>query len=461
MSDHVVTNWFGDLVSHPKVIVEARTVEDIREILTHPDRFPSPVRAVGSNHSTARCGVADGGTLIKMQRMNRVLHIGHDTVTAEAGALYIDVAQELRRRNLQFHVCTEIGNLSVGSAACAGTKDSSMPGEFGQVGSYVTGVKMVLPDGSLLEVSDDQDPALMEKIRCSYGTFGVVYEATLKVRPLTPVAVAHRTFTLQEFVQALPELRAAGRSLFYYIFPFANKITVEFRSYNPEASGKADRRPWVVRNKGWAVIGPILANGVETYVPGRSVRYHVINALGAFWRFNLVHRVKSDHTIPVDQTIRYPPRGGKSRYTFSLFAFPVDDYARILSEFFEFCREYYRRTGYRSNLSYVGYSICHDRRALLSYSYSGDVMTIDPVSTGNPGWKEFLLEYNHFCSARNGMPLLNQTLGVSRAIADKAYGDRLAVMAQAQRMYDPEGRMLNEYFRDLFTAVQEVSVAAR
>ena len=155
MSDLVVTNWFGDLVSHPKVIVEARTVEDIREILTHPDRFPSPVRAVGSNHSTARCGVADGGTLIKMQPMNRVLNIGPDTVTAEAGALYIDVAQELRRRNLQFHVCTEIGNLSVGSAACAGTKDSSMPGEFGQVGSYVTGVKMVLPDGSLLEVNDD------------------------------------------------------------------------------------------------------------------------------------------------------------------------------------------------------------------------------------------------------------------------------------------------------------------
>ena len=87
-------------------------------------------------------------------------------------------------------------------------------------------------------------------------------------------------------------------------------------------------------------------------------------------------------------------------------------------------------------------------------------MTIDPVSTGNPGWKEFLLEYNDFCSARNGVPLLNQTFGVSRAIADKAYGDRLAAMAQAQRMYDPGGRMLNDYFRDLFTA-QEVSVAAR
>ncbi|HEY7055715.1 MAG TPA: FAD-dependent oxidoreductase [Vicinamibacterales bacterium] len=460
MSELVVTNWFGDLVSHPKVIVEARSVEEIRQILTQPDRFPSPVRAVGSNHSTARCGVADGGTLIRMRSMNRILHIGHDTVTAEAGAIYVDIAQELRARNLQFHVCTEIGNLSVGSAACAGTKDSSMPGEYGQVGSYVTGVKMALPDGRLLEVTDESDPALMEKIRCSYGTFGVVYEATFNVRPLTPLAVFHRTFTLQEFVQALPELRAAGQSLFYYIFPFANKITVEHRKYNPGAAGPPNRRAWIVRNRGWAVIGPLLAHAVETYLPGRSLRYHVINGLGAFWRFNLVHRVRSAHTIPMDQTIRYPPLGGRSRYTFSLFAFPVEDYAGIITEFFEFCRAYYRRTAYRSDLSYVGYFIRQDRRALLSYSHSGDVMTLDPVSTANPGWKDFLRHYNQFCAERNGVPLLNQTFGVTREIAQKAYGDRLEVMARTRQMFDPGGRLLNEYFRDLFT-VQEVTVAAR
>src|SRR5258706_1714819 len=117
MSELVVTNWFGDLVSHPKVIVEASSIEDIKQILTRPDRFPSPVRAVGSNHSTAMCGVADGGTLIKMLGMNRILHIGRDTVTAEAGALYVDIARQSRDRNLQFHVRSEIGSLAVVRAA--------------------------------------------------------------------------------------------------------------------------------------------------------------------------------------------------------------------------------------------------------------------------------------------------------------------------------------------------------
>jgi FAD/FMN-containing dehydrogenase len=459
MSSSVVTNWFGDIVSHPKVIVDARSIDEVRQVLTNPHRFPSPVRAVGSNHSTASCGVADGGTLIRMQGMNRVLHIDRETVTAEAGAEYIDVAHALRERGLQFHVCTEIGNLSVGSAACAGTKDSSMPGEYGQVGSYVTGVKMVLPDGRVVEVTEDSDRRLMQQIRCSYGTFGIVCEVTLKTRPLTPLEVYHETFTFDQFVRALPGLRASGRSLFFYIFPFVDRITVEFRRYNPGGSGQLNRRPWIVRNRGWATVSPMLADAVERYVPGRSLRYHVFNVLGAVWRFDLLRRVRGTHTDPVAQTIRYPPRGGRSRYTFSLFAFPADDYPRVLGQFFAFCRDYYQRTGYRSNLSYVGYVVRADDHALLSYSRTGDAITIDPVSTGTPGWREYLREYNQFCSARNGVPLLNQTFGVTREIARKAYGERLELMAQTRLSFDPHGRLLNDYFRDLF-GVQEASVVA-
>ena len=87
MPDTTVTNWFGDLVSHPQVVVEAASVDDIVKVLKDPDRYPSPVRAVGSYHSTSPCGSADGGTIIKMSQMNQILNIAPDTVTVEAGAL--------------------------------------------------------------------------------------------------------------------------------------------------------------------------------------------------------------------------------------------------------------------------------------------------------------------------------------------------------------------------------------
>src|SRR6516165_7804114 len=155
MSSLTVTNWFGDLVSHPGAVVEANSTSDVIAILKDPAKYPSPVRATGSNHSTTSCAAAEGGTLIQMSNMNRILSMTADTVTAEAGALYIDIAEELAKQNLQFHVNTEIGNLSAGSTACCGTKDGSMPGEYGQVGSYVIGLKMVLPSGDVLEVNED------------------------------------------------------------------------------------------------------------------------------------------------------------------------------------------------------------------------------------------------------------------------------------------------------------------
>jgi FAD/FMN-containing dehydrogenase len=448
MATNTVTNWFGNIVSHPSVIVDANSVDDIIAVLKDPAKYPSPVRAVGSNHSTAPCGVADTGTLIRM-KMNQILNIGTDSLTVEADATHLEMAKALEAKNLQFYVNTEIGSLSAGSASCAGTKDASFDGEYGQVGSYVTGVKMVLPSGDLLEVTEAAQPDLMQKVRSSYGLFGVIYEVTYKIKPLTPMHVHHKTFSLEEFIAALSDLKTLKYSMMFYIFPFANKITVEFRKNNPGATGEPQRAGWALRNHIWGTSGPKLGHDVQQNVSDPKIRYGIIDAFNAAWRFQLENFVTGDYTIPPDQIIDYPPVSDDSRYTFSLFAFPEDEYPAALTAFFKFCNDYYSQKGYRSNLLYVGYRIAQDQQALLSYSYDGAVMTIDPVSTANPGWEDFLTSYNQFCSDRNGRPLLNQTPGLTPAILQKAYGDKLATLSATRKQYDPQGRLLNAYFRDL------------
>ena len=443
-----ITNWFGDLVSHPRVVVEATSVDDIVKILKDPDQYPSPVRAVGSNHSTSPVGVAEGGTLIKMSKMNRILEIGTDTVTVQAGAIAIDVAHELQKHGMQFYVNTEIGSLSVGSASCAGTKDASMPGEYGQVGSYITRIKMVLPSGELFEVSDLQ-PELIQKVRSCYGTFGIVYEATYKIRPIIPMAVRHETFPLADFLAKLPALKASGESLMYYMFPYQDLITVEFRHYNPGATGDPDSHVWPLRNYMWAKAGPLFCSQTEANIADKTVRYKVIDGFGAIWRFNLENLVRSDNTVATDQIIQYPPVADASRYTFSLWAFPEETYPTVLPEYFEFCKKYYRDVGYRNNMLYVGYRIFQDRQSLLSYSWDGNVMTIDPVSTANPGWTTFLGAYNQWCSDHGGIPLPNQTPMATRAQIEKGLGERWKQFAEARRTFDPANRLLNDYFRDL------------
>jgi hypothetical protein len=448
MPSVTVTNWFGDLVSHPNVVAQANSTDDVIAILKDPAKYPSPVRATGSGHSTTSCAAVEGGTLIEMSNMNRILNITADTVTAQAGALYIDIAQELEKLGLQFHVNTEIGNLSAGSAACCGTKDGSMPGEYGQVNSYVTGVKMVLPSGDLLEVNESQ-PELLQKVRSSYGTFGIVTETTFRVRPIQPMAVYHETYTLEDFIQKLPELVGRNESMMYYAFPHENLITVEFRRYNPGASGSPNRIIWPLRNYLWGTMGPAFCRQVEAEISDKKIRYGVIDGFCAMWRFKLTEIIHSDYTIAKDQMIRYPHPATNSRYTFSFWAIPEDRFPAALTGYFQFCRDYYEQKGYRSNMISVGYRVAKDQESLLSYSYDGNAMTVDPVSTANPGWEAFLDAYNELSSNAGGIPLLNQTARVTPAQAQKGLGDRLKVFGETRKTYDPGNRLLNGFFRDL------------
>jgi hypothetical protein len=51
--------------------------------------------------------------------------------------------------------------------------------------------------------------------------------------------------------------------------------------------------------------------------------------------------------------------------------------------------------------------------------------------------------------SQNGKPLLNQTFGLHAAIVKKALGDRWTAFADERKTLDPDGRLLNDYFRGL------------
>jgi len=442
-----IANWKGDLISQPAAVVRAKSVEDIIAVMKDRERYPSPVRAIGSNHSTTRCGIADGGTVVEMAKMNRIIEIGSDFVTAEAGALYIDVAEELEEHNLQFFVNVELGNLTIGSAACGGTKDASMPDEFGQVCSYATAMKMVTPSGEIVEVTEE-DPDLLQAMRSSYGLFGIIYEVTFRVQPLQKMSVSHNSFKLEEFERQLPELIARDESMMLYLFPFLDRVTVEFRKYDGDES-MPNKFLWWFRNYVWKTVGPTYGYLLTKLMPIKRLRYFFID-----W-FNLtvqrfVHFFLRDrHTIPTDQMIRYPDTAGFSGYTFSIWAFPEETYLEKLRAYYDFCRDYYRQHGYRCNMLNVGYRIFKDTSSLFSYSYDGNVITLDPVSTGDPGWDDFLKAYNEFCSQNGGVPLFNQTKWITPEQARRAFGARLATFEEHRRRFDPDNRMLNQYFEQM------------
>ena len=60
-------------------------------------------------------------------------------------------------------------------------------------------------------------------------------------------------------------------------------------------------------------------------------------------------------------------------------------------------------------------------------------------------------EFNEFAAKRNGIPLFNQSPFITRAHCEQAYGARWTEFSQWVRSVDPDGRMVNPFFRDLLS----------
>src|SRR2546422_4387465 len=108
---HSVTNYDGSIVSTPQELVRPETIEEIQAIMRQQDRYPSPVRAMGSFHSLTPCA-SSSGTVVSLLGLKKVQKLDPDrmTFTAQAGLQMIEAAQILRQQNLQFVLNIEIGN---------------------------------------------------------------------------------------------------------------------------------------------------------------------------------------------------------------------------------------------------------------------------------------------------------------------------------------------------------------
>ena len=92
-----ITNYDGSIVTVPQELVRPATVEELQAIMRQADRYPGPVRAMGSFHSLTPCA-STSGTVVSMLGMNRILRIDPEkmTLTAQAGVKMVEAAVALR-----------------------------------------------------------------------------------------------------------------------------------------------------------------------------------------------------------------------------------------------------------------------------------------------------------------------------------------------------------------------------
>ena len=473
-------SWFNEPIQARRDGIERPTNEaEVIAILRNAHAYPSPVRPVGSRHSMTPCISAQGpygantaapwGTLVDMTRFV-TLRADHPrapreslsveetaqgaTVTVPAGRTFIDVAHELRKDyNLAFLINTELGTLTIGAAACGATKDSSFPGEFGQVCSDVVGMRVVHPNGEIGEYSEDNraDQKTLKALRCSYGLLGIVTEVTFRVEKHKGISIRHEKCKVKDFATQSAKWLREGNAVFLYLFPYDDDAHFVAELRKKPAPGTPELRSSTrlkTRNKLWGTGLHDIARAAGAVPSGaRGATYAALD----FFIETFFKPLQLDCVSPVDQIVPFKPEDTEHRFTFSMWAFPAPEFARILPAYYGFCRK--RERIFRAGLPHVSYHIAGDESSLLSYSRSGPVWTLDPIcpdaEARGPGWERFLREFNDFCSAEHGVPLLNQTPFLERRHLERAFGDELSTFEAERRRFDPQNRMLNDYFARL------------
>jgi len=441
-----ITNWSRTQSSEPAKIERPRTEQEIADILRDSKCWPSPVRAMGNFHSTTACVNSEGGTILDMTHMNDVISMDEHHVRVQAGALYQDVTRKLNEKGLNLPVNLEIGNATAGSVACCATKDGSYPGVYGQANAYVTHIRMVRPDGAIEDI-DETQAELFAAVKSSYGLMGIIVEVTFAVVKLEPISVRHETYSFKRFLQLLPGIKAQNQSIELYIFPIADRITVQFRG-PATPNTPMNHWAWWLRNMGVKYGFPVFTR-LFRLIPFRSLRYACISLLDAIARKVLEKLVRSGHTNPADQTTNYAHRPRLGAFTFSIWAFPEADYPNVLLDYQDFCSKYYDEHRYQPDMLSVGYRIIQSRHSLLSYSHEGNVMTIDPVAVGCEDWHRFSKAFNDFAVEHGGKPLLNQTPNLTSGHVNRAFGRHWTLFKEYRAQYDPGNRLLNAHFESL------------
>ncbi len=175
----------------PDIVVYPTSTETVQSALLIAREHKIPITPRGSGTGLSGGSIpAEGGIVLCLNRMNKILEIDQEnlTVTAEAGTITLDIATAVAEKGLFYppdpasqKISTIGGNVmeDAGGLRCL---------KYGVTGDYVMALKCVLPDGTIIttggkSVKDVAGYSFKDLLISSEGTLAIITEVTLKLIP--------------------------------------------------------------------------------------------------------------------------------------------------------------------------------------------------------------------------------------------------------------------------------------
>lgn len=229
--DQIEEKYLSDTLGRRKgqaqALVFPESTEQVSLLLqyAHANRIPVTPRGAGTNLVGSTVPL-DGGIILDLSRMNRVLELDRDTmtITVEPGMLLQDLQSYVEERGLFYppdpgdKESSIGGNISTNAGGMRAVK-------YGVTRDYVRGLEVVLADGTVMQaggknVKDASGLSLKHLLVGSEGTLAVITKCILKLIPKPETSVS--------VLVPYPDLETGIRSVLAILQADANPTAVEF-----------------------------------------------------------------------------------------------------------------------------------------------------------------------------------------------------------------------------------------
>lgn len=238
-------NWAGEQRCQPAVTESPGSRDELAEVIRRAGKDGHVVRVAGAGHSFTDAVLTDG-TLISLDRLNRVLDIDRSTglVRVEAGARLHQLNPLLWDNGLAFANLGDIDKQSIAGATSTATHGTG--GRRFNISAALHSIELTLADGSTIEVNEADDPEAWHAARVGVGALGVISAVTVRAEPAFVLEGVDRGLPLDEVLADL-DAHVDGNDHFeFFSFPHSD-IAMTRANNRTEAAPKPKSRAgeWV------------------------------------------------------------------------------------------------------------------------------------------------------------------------------------------------------------------------
>lgn len=176
--NEVRTNWAGNLSYSAKDFHQPTSIEELQSAIKSADK----VRTLGTKHCFNR--IADSKfNQVSVRSLGQQMEIDKDKMqaTIDAGVSYGQICEQLYSQGFALHNLASLPHISVAGAMATATHGSGVTNR--NLGSAVSGFEFISADGTLHQITREQDGENLEGMLTHLGALGVITRITLDLEP--------------------------------------------------------------------------------------------------------------------------------------------------------------------------------------------------------------------------------------------------------------------------------------